>query len=111
MGKKTKFLLNEKKMPKAWYNINPDLPAPMPPILNPQTKEPVTPDFLNVLFPMSLIMQDASPERWIEIPKPVRDIYRLWRPTPLYRARRLEKFLDTPIKRYSSGSLIQVKND
>jgi len=100
MAKRTKYLLPEKKMPKAWYNINADLPVPAPPVLNPQTKEPATPDFLNVLFPMALIGQEVSQERWIEIPKPVRDIYRLWRPTPLYRARRLEKALDTPAHIY-----------
>ncbi|MBI3360336.1 MAG: TrpB-like pyridoxal-phosphate dependent enzyme, partial [Chloroflexi bacterium] len=88
-----KILLGEADLPKAWYNINADMPVPPNPVLHPGTKEPVTPDFLGVLFPMSLIMQEISPERWIEIPEPLRDVYRLWRPTPMYRARRLEKAL------------------
>jgi len=96
----TKFLLEESKIPKAWYNINPDMPVPPQPILHPGTKEPVTPDFLSVLFPMSLIMQEISTERWIEIPEPVREVYKLWRPTPLFRATRLEKALDTPAHIY-----------
>jgi len=96
----TKYLLDESKMPKAWYNINADVPVPPAPILNPQTLEPVTPEFLNVLFPMNLIGQAISSERWIEIPEPVRDIYRLWRPTPLHRAWRLEQALDTPAHIY-----------
>jgi tryptophan synthase beta chain len=100
MARRTKFVLEEKRLPKAWYNINADLPFAPAPILNPQTKEPVTPDFLSVLFPMALIQQEVSGERWIEIPKPVRDIYRLWRPTPMVRARRLEKALDTPAHIY-----------
>jgi tryptophan synthase beta chain len=96
----TKYLLDESKMPKAWYNINADVPVPPAPILNPQTLEPVTAEFLNVLFPMNLIGQAISSERWIEIPEPVRDIYRLWRPTPLHRAWRLEQALDTPAHIY-----------
>lgn len=96
----TKFLLEESKIPKAWYNINADMPVPPQPVLHPGTKEPVTPDFLSVLFPMSLIMQEISPDRWIEIPEPVREIYKLWRPTPLIRAVRLEKALDTPAHIY-----------
>jgi tryptophan synthase beta chain len=95
-----KFLLDESKLPKAWYNINADLPVPPQPVLHPGTMEPVTPDFLGVLFPMSLIMQEISPERWIEIPEPVREIYKLWRPTPLMRAVRLERALDTPAHIY-----------
>jgi len=100
MGKKLKYMLEEKRLPKAWYNINADIPVPPQPVLHPGTKEPVTPDFLSQIFPMSLIGQEVSSERWIEIPKPVRDVYRLWRPTPLYRARRLEKALDTPAHIY-----------
>jgi len=100
MSDQHKFLLDESKLPKAWYNINADLPVPPQPILHPGTMEPVTPDFLSVLFPMSLIMQEISPERWIEIPEPVRDVYKLWRPTPMYRATRLEKALDTPAHIY-----------
>ena len=100
MSEQHKFLLDESKIPKAWYNINADMPVPPQPILHPGTMEPVTPDFLSVLFPMSLIMQEVSPERWIEIPEPVRDVYKLWRPTPMYRAVRLEKALDTPAHIY-----------
>src|SRR5512139_2370715 len=96
----TRFLLNETDIPQAWYNINADMPVPPAPVLHPQTLQPVTPDFLGVLFPMSLIMQEVSTERWIEIPEPVRAIYRLWRPTPMYRALRLEKLLDTPAHIY-----------
>src|SRR5207244_5981695 len=95
-----KFLLDESRLPKAWYNINADMPVAPAPVLHPGTKEPVTPDFLSVLFPMGLIMQEVSSERWIEIPEPVRDVYRLWRPTPLHRAVRLERALDTPAHIY-----------
>jgi tryptophan synthase beta chain len=100
MTDRYKFMLDESKLPKAWYNINADLPVPPQPVLHPGTLEPVTPDFLGVLFPMSLIMQEVSPERWIEIPEPVREIYKLWRPTPLLRAIRLERALDTPAHIY-----------
>jgi tryptophan synthase beta chain len=100
MNEQHKFQLEESKLPKAWYNINADMPVPPQPVLHPGTMQPVTPDFLSVLFPMSLIMQEISAERWIEIPEPVRDIYRLWRPTPMYRALRLEKALDTPAHIY-----------
>ncbi len=96
----TKILLSEKDLPQAWYNINADIPVPPQPVLHPGTMEPVTPDFLAVLFPMNIILQEVSPERWIEIPEPVRDIYKLWRPTPMYRAHRLEKALDTPAHIY-----------
>lgn len=92
---KTRFLLNETDLPKFWYNIAADSPVPPTPVLHPQTMEPVTPDFLSVLFPMELILQEISTERYIEIPEEVREIYRLYRPTPLIRARRLEKALDT----------------
>jgi tryptophan synthase beta chain len=100
MSAQHKFLLEESKLPKSWYNINADMPVPPQPVLHPGTMQPVTPDFLGVLFPMSLIMQEVSTERWIEIPEPVRDIYKLWRPTPMYRALRLEKALDTPAHIY-----------
>ena len=100
MSEQTKYILPESKLPKAWYNINADLPVEPAPILHPGTLEPVTPDFLSVLFPMSLIMQEVSQDRWIEIPEPVREVYKLWRPTPMYRARRLEKALDTPAHIY-----------
>jgi len=95
-----KYLLNDTDIPKHWYNINADLPMPPAPVLNPQTLEPVTPEFLNVLFPMSLIQQEVSTDRYIDIPEEVREIYKLWRPTPLIRARRLEKYLDTPAHIY-----------
>jgi len=96
----TKYLLSEDEMPQAWYNIMPDLPKPPEPVLHPGTKQPVTPDDLAPLFPMSLIMQEVSTEPYIEIPEPVRQIYRQWRPSPLFRARRLEKALDTPARIY-----------
>src|SRR5450759_3072329 len=73
MSDQHKFLLDESKLPKAWYNINADMPVPPQPYLHPGTMQPVTPDFLSVLFPMNLIMQEISPDRWIEIPEPVRD--------------------------------------
>jgi len=95
-----KYLLNDTDIPKHWYNVNADLPVPPAPVLNPQTLEPITPEFLNVLFPMSLIQQEVSTDRYIDIPEEVREIYKLWRPTPLIRARRLEKFLDTPAHIY-----------
>ncbi len=98
MDKRTKFTLIEKEIPKYWYNIQADFPKPLPPVLHPGTGNPITPDDLAPLFPMELIKQEVSTERWIEIPEEVRDIYRLWRPTTLYRAHRLEKFLDTPAK-------------
>ena len=100
MSDQYKYVLDEKDLPKAWYNINPDMPADPGPLLHPGTKEPVTPDFLSVLFPMGLIGQAVSMDRWIEIPEPVREIYKLWRPSPLIRARRLEQFLDTPAHIY-----------
>ncbi|MCA9949718.1 MAG: TrpB-like pyridoxal phosphate-dependent enzyme [Anaerolineales bacterium] len=100
MSEQYKYLLDESRVPKAWYNINADMPVPPAPVLHPGTLEPVTPDFLSVLFPMSLIMQEMSPERWIEIPEPVREIYKLWRPTPFFRAHRLERALETPAHIY-----------
>ncbi len=100
MAETTKFVLTEKDLPEAWYNINPDMPADPGPILHPGTKQPVTPEFLSALFPMRFIMDAVSMERWIDIPGPVMDIYRLWRPSPLFRAHRLEKALDTPAHIY-----------
>jgi tryptophan synthase beta chain len=100
MADTVKYLLAEEQIPKFWYNIAADLPRPAPPPLHPGTLKPLGPDDLAPLFPMSLIMQEVSAEREIEIPGPVRDIYRQWRPSPLYRARRLEKALDTPAKIY-----------
>ena len=95
-----KYTLSESQMPKAWYNIQADLPHPVPPVLHPGTGQPITPADLEPLFPQQLIKQEVSSDRWIEIPEEVRAIYRQWRPTPLYRARRLEKALDTPAKIY-----------
>jgi len=100
MVEKTKFLLDENEIPKAWYNVQADLPTPLDPPLNPSTKEPISPDALARIFPMELIKQEVSRERWIRIPEEVREVYRLWRPTPLYRARRLEKLLKTPARIY-----------
>lgn len=96
----TKFFLSEQELPRQWYNILADLPRPMPPVLHPGTKQPVGPQDLAPLFPMELIKQEVSSDRWIDIPDEVLDIYKLWRPSPLYRARRLEKILDTPAKIY-----------
>jgi tryptophan synthase beta chain len=96
----TKILLDESEMPTQWYNIIPDLPEPPPPPLHPGTKQPVGPDDLAPLFPMALIMQEVSTDSYIDIPPEVLDVYRLWRPSPLYRARRLEEALDTPAKIY-----------
>src|SRR6476646_9115661 len=96
----TKYLLNEDEMPRSWYNIAADLPRPPEPVLHPGTKQPVTPDDLSPLFPMALIMQEVSTERYIEIPEPIRQVYFQWRPSPLFRARRLEKALDTPARIY-----------
>ncbi len=95
---RTKFILDEKDMPTKWYNVLPDLPEPLPAVLHPGTGEPVTPDDLKPIFPMAVIMQEFSPERYIEIPEEVQAVYRTWRPTILHRAHRLEKALDTPAK-------------
>ena len=100
MTEQTRFILNESDLPRQWYNILADSPVPPAPVLNPQTLEPVTPEFLSVLFPMELIKQEVSSERYIDIPEEVREIYKLWRPTPLIRARRLEKALNTPAHIY-----------
>ena len=98
MGERTKFVLDEDEIPEQWYNIQADLPEPLAPPLNPVTKKPLTPQDLAPLFPMELIKQEVSTERWIDIPDEVREIYKLWRPTTLFRAYRLEKALDTPAK-------------
>jgi tryptophan synthase beta chain len=100
MTDSVKILLDESRIPKTWYNLVADLPAPPPPVLHPGTMKPVGPDDLAPLFPMALIAQEVATEREIEIPAPVRDVYRQWRVTPLYRARRLEKALDTPARIY-----------
>jgi len=100
MTDSTKYLLDEDRMPKAWYNLAADLPEPLAPPLHPGTGQPIGPDDLAPIFPMAVIMQEVSTERWIDIPEPVREVYRLWRPSPLIRARRLEKALGTPAKIY-----------
>jgi len=100
MNSRTKYTLEEGDIPNAWYNINPDMPVSPGPVLHPVTKEPVTPEFLAQLFPMRFIQEAVSMEREVEIPEPVREVYRLWRPTPLFRARRLEQALDTPAHIY-----------
>jgi tryptophan synthase beta chain len=100
MSETVKYLLDETRIPKDWYNIVADLPRPPEPVLHPGTLKPVGPQDLEPLFPMALILQEVSAERHIEIPEPVRRIYRQWRPSPLYRARRLEQALDTPARIY-----------
>ena len=96
----TKVVLSEKDLPSQWYNLQADLPFPLPPVIHPVTKQPIGPQDLAPLFPMGLIEQEVSRERWVAIPESVRDIYRLWRPTPLYRAHRLEQALRTPARIY-----------
>jgi len=96
----TKYLLSESQIPTHWYNVIPDLPGPMAPVIHPGTKQPVTPADLLPLFPMGLIEQEMSPERWVKIPDEVREIYKIWRPSPLFRAHRLEKALGTPARIY-----------
>ena len=100
MSDTVKILLPETEMPKQWYNINADLPVPLAPVLHPVTHKPVGPDDLAPLFPMAVIEQEMSAERNIDIPDPVREVYRQWRPSPLFRARRLEKALNTPARIY-----------
>jgi tryptophan synthase beta chain len=99
-AERTKILLDESEIPTAWYNIQPDLPSPPPPVLHPGTGQPVGPDDLAPLFPMALIGQEVSQDRYIDIPGAVLDVYKLWRPSPLFRAHRLEKALDTPARIY-----------
>lgn len=95
-----KILLSENEIPEAWYNIVHDMPnKPLPP-LHPGTKEPIGPDALAPLFPMGLIQQEVTQEKWVEIPEEVREVYKIWRPTPMFRATGLEKALDTPAKIY-----------
>ena len=98
--KDKKIVLPEKEIPKQWYNIQADLPNPLPPPLNPGTGQPITPDMLAPVFPMNLIEQEVSSERWINIPDEVLEKYLIWRPTPLHRAYSLEKFLGTPARIY-----------
>jgi len=97
---RTKFLLDETDLPRVWYNIQADLPQPLPPVIHPATGKPVGPQDLAALFPLELIQQEVSQERYIEIPEPVREVYKLYRPSPLIRARRLEQALDTPAHIY-----------
>ena len=100
MTEQTKFILTEDRIPTHWVNLLPDLPGePLPP-LNPGTMQPAGPDDLTPIFPMEIIGQEVSGEPEVEIPEAVRDVYRLWRPTPLYRAHRLERDLDTPAHIY-----------
>jgi tryptophan synthase beta chain len=96
----THFTLTQNDIPTHWYNLLADFPKPLPPPLHPGTKQPVTPDLMTAIFPENLVRQEMSPERWIEIPAPVREVYALWRPTPLLRAVRLEKALQTPAHIY-----------
>src|SRR4051794_28792617 len=98
--KQHKFELAESDMPSRWYNVLHDLPTPPPPVLHPGTGQPVGPDDLAPLFPMALILQEVSTEQDVDIPEEVLDVYRLWRPSPLYRAHRLEKALGTPARIY-----------
>jgi tryptophan synthase beta chain len=100
MADNVKYVLDEAHIPKHWYNLVADLPSAPPPVLHPGTLKPVGPDDLAPLFPMSLIMQEVSAEREVGIPEPVRDAYKQWRPSPLYRARRLENTLRTPARIY-----------
>jgi tryptophan synthase beta chain len=97
-AKLTKITLAESEIPRRWYNVIADLPSMPPPPLHPGTLQPIGPDDLAPLFPMALIEQEVTPERYVEIPEAVLDVYRLWRPTPLYRAHRLERALGTPAK-------------
>src|SRR5437016_14468997 len=96
----TRITLTESELPRQWYNIAADLPKPLPPPLHPGTMQPIGPADLAPLFPMDLILQEVSGERWIDIPDEVRDIYKLWRPSPVIRAFRLEKQLQTPARIY-----------
>ncbi len=96
----TKIILPEEKLPRFWYNVQADMPTPLSPALHPGTKQPLGPEDLAPLFPMGLIAQEVSTERFIEIPAEVRELYKLWRPSPLYRAHGLEKALDTPCRIY-----------
>jgi tryptophan synthase beta chain len=100
MSDTVKYVLDESRLPEAWYNLAADLPEPPPPVLHPGTGQPVGPDDLAPLFPMQIILQEVSTDRFVTIPEEVRSVYRQWRPTPLCRARRLERALDTPARIY-----------
>ncbi len=107
MADSVKYLLPESKMPKSWYNLAADFPTPLPPPLHPGTFQPLSAEDLAPIFPRAVIEQEMTTERWVEIPTPVREVLRLWRPAPLIRARRLEKALDTPARiyfKYEGGS-------
>src|SRR5438094_10482592 len=91
MDNQVKYVLQESELPRQWYNVIPDLPEPPPPPLHPGTREPVGPDDLAPLFPQALIAQEVTGDRYVDIPEEVLDVYRLWRPSPLCRARRLEQ--------------------
>ncbi len=106
-----KVLLSEDEMPTHWYNILPDLPEPLPPPLHPITKEPVKPEDLKPIFPKELIRQEFAEDRWIRIPEEVREVYALWRPTPLIRAVRLERALKNPPQGYTSSMRVQVPQE
>jgi tryptophan synthase beta chain len=99
-GDRVKFTLDEDSIPQEWYNVVADAPFVAQPVLHPVTKNPIGVEDLAPILPMALIAQEVSRDRWIPIPKPVRDAHRVYRPTPLYRARRLEKYLDTPAHVY-----------
>ena len=100
MTQPIRFSLPQQEIPTHWYNLLADYPEPLPPPLHPGTKQPVTLEDMLPIFPENLVQQEMSPERWIEIPEPVREIYSLWRPTPLLRAVRLERALQTPAHIY-----------
>ena len=95
-----KIFLGEDFIPRQWYNLNADFPSPVPPPIHPETKEPIGPEALEPIFPMNLIEQEVTPDRWVDIPEEVLGVYKRWRPTPLYRADALEKALDCPVKIY-----------
>jgi tryptophan synthase beta chain len=100
MSQTTEFLLSQADIPKQWYNLLADFPEPLPPPLHPGTKEPVSLEMMTMIFPENLVRQEMCPDRWVEIPEPVREAYGLWRPTPLLRAVRLERALKTPAHIY-----------
>ena len=100
MSEPISFLLSADRIPRAWYNLNADMPEPIPPPLHPGTRQPAGPDDLTAIFPENLVMQEVTAERWVEIPDPVREVLALWRPTPLLRAVRLERYLQTPAQIY-----------
>src|SRR5258708_38966099 len=107
MSETKKFVLSESEIPERWYNILPDLPEPPAPYLHPATLHPMAPADRAPIFPQAIIAQEVSAEPWIDIPEQVRDIYKIWRPSPVYRAERLEQALDTPAHiyfKYEGGS-------